>query len=381
MQQPMGKIKVRYLVAKRQKGHWRFYWQPNKALRVAGHLPRRLAERTNDIVDAIEEAEQLNRQLDAWRSGVEKVAAPPGSLPWLIKMYRQDARFTDLARVTQQGYDGHLRTIEAWSERFGHPPAATLTRKDVKAFAKTMADKPVKAKYVIGVLKVLFAFAIDEGELTSNPATNMRMKANPPRHQVWTSEQIDAVIAKAVEIGRPSIGLAVALAHNLGQREGDILHMAWSQFDGTKIRIKQRKTGTLLEVPCTEPLLDVLAATPRIGTLMVIKEAAINPSNGRRWPPRAYTKASFGFDFRAIAKAAGIPDDLQYRDLRRTAVVRLAEAGCSVPEAAAISGHTIEATTKIMEVYMPRTSTMAGHAITKLEDYRRRNTPATKLDA
>jgi integrase len=377
----MGKFKVRYLVAKRQKGHWRFYWQPNKALREAGHLPRRLAERTNDIVDAITEAEKLNAHLDAWRSGAEKVAAPPGSLPWLIRMYRQDARFTGLTPDVQRNYGYHLGTIEAWSERFGHPPAATLTRKDVKAFAKTMAAMPAAAKNLIGVLRVLFAFGVDEGELQSNPAVNMRMKHNLPRHQVWAPEQIDAVIAKAEEIGRPSIGLAVALAHNLGQREGDILHMAWSQFDGSKIRLKQRKTGALLDVPCTQQLIDVLAATPRTGTLMVIREQTTNSRNGCRYPSRAYKSMTFALDFRAIARAAGIPDDLQYRDLRRTAVVRLAEAGCSVPEIAAISGHSIERTAQIMEVYLPRTSTMAGHAITKLDEYRRRNTAATKLDA
>ena len=32
-------------------------------------------------------------------------------------------------------------------------------------------------------------------------------------------------------------------------------------------------------------------------------------------------------------------EDLWFMDLRRTAVVRLAEAGCSVPEIAAINGH------------------------------------------
>jgi hypothetical protein len=256
----MGRIKVRYLVVKRQKGHPLFYWQPNRALREVGWLPRRLAARTNDIVDAIKEAEELNAQLDAWRSGVEKkVAAPLGSLPSLIKMYRQDHRFTSLTPDVQRNYGYHLGAIEAWSERAGHPPAATITRKDVKAFAKTMAAMPAAAKNIIGVLRVLFAFGMDEGELHSNPAVNMRMKHNPPRHQVWAPEQIDAVIAKAEEMGRPSIGLAVALAYNTGQREGDILRMSWSQFDGTKIRLKQRKTGTLLDVPCTQQLIDVLS--------------------------------------------------------------------------------------------------------------------------
>ena len=102
----------------------------------------------------------------------------------LIRLYRQDPRFTDLAAQSQQAYDYHLRTIEAWSERAGHPPITTIERKHVRAFARSMSTTPGKAQQVIGVLRTLFAFAMDEGELAANHATNMRLKSNPPRHQV-----------------------------------------------------------------------------------------------------------------------------------------------------------------------------------------------------
>jgi integrase len=358
----MGKIKVRYLVVKRQKHGPIFYWQPNKTLRQAGHLPRRLAERTNDIVDAIHEAEELNRKLDKWRSGVERIGAPPGSLPDLIRRYRQDPRFTDLRASTQQEYDGHIRRIEAWSERAGHPPLKTITRKGVKAFARSLAATPGRAKHVISVLRILFDFAIDEGEFQGiNPALRMRLKHNPPRDQVWADDQITAVIQAATAAGRHSIALAIALAHNTGQREGDILHMAWSQLDGTMIRLRQRKTGVLLDVPCTQQLIDVLAVTPRTGTLMVMSEET----------GQIYCQKVFYRWFRRICQKAGIPDDLQFRDLRRTAVVRLAEASCSVPKISAISGHSINRTAQILEVYCPRNTTMARNAIMRLEDYRR----------
>ena len=365
----MGKFRVRYLVAKRQQSRTLYYWQPNKPLRDAGFLPRRLAESTNHLADAIREADALNRQLDAWRAGSERPRVPPGSLPWLIRLYRQDPRFTDLAAQSQQAYDYHLRTIEAWSERAGHPPITTIERKHVRAFARSMSTTPGKAQQVIGVLRTLFAFAMDEGELAANHATNMRLKSNPPRHQVWSDEQLTALIETAAAMSRPSVGLAVALAHNTGQREGDILRMAWAQFDGAVIRLRQRKTNVLLDVPCTAQLLEVLATTPRSGTVMVISETTGRP----------YRRSWFADRFRALARAAGIPDDLQFRDLRRTSVVRLAEAGCSVPEIAAISGHSINRTAKILEVYCPRNSTMARHAITRLEDYRR-NAANTKLE-
>ena len=53
-------------------------------------------------------------------------------------------------------------------------------------------------------------------------------------------------------------------------------------------------------------------------------------------------------------------------DLRRTAVVHLARAGCSVPEIAAITGHSVSLTVSILEVYLPRDSEMAAAAISKL---------------
>lgn len=84
---------------------------------------------------------------------------------------------------------------------------------------------------------------------------------------------------------------------------------------------------------------------------------------------RPYKADNFRAVFADIREAAGL-GDVQFLDLRRTAVVHLAEAGCTTAEIAAISGHSIETTQKIMEVYLPRNSTMARHAIAKLESHR-----------
>ncbi len=43
-------------------------------------------------------------------------------------------------------------------------------------------------------------------------------------------------------------------------------------------------------------------------------------------------------------------DGLRFQDLRRTAVVRLTEAGCTDPEIAAITGHSLERT---RQTYLP----------------------------
>jgi integrase len=363
----MGMFKVRYLVAKRQKSRVLYYWQPNKPLRDAGFLPRRLAERTNDLADAIRQAEALNRELDAWRAGQQPVPVQPDTVPWLVKLYRSDPRYTDLAAKTQRGYDQCLAIIEGWSERAGHPPLGTLQRKSVKAFYRSMSATPSKASAVLRVLRLLLAFAVDEGEIGRNPAEKMRLKVSAPRDQVWTSEQIEAFVTAANANGRASIGLAAQLGAGLGQREGDCIRFGWTQYDGACVRLRQRKTGKLISVPTIADLRQALDAAPRSAATIVVSETTGRP----------YTEDNFTHLFREIANAAELPRDLQFRDLRRTAVVSLAEAGCSVPEIAAITGHSLRTATQILETYLPRNSTMAKNAITRLEEHRAR----TKLEA
>jgi Phage integrase family len=366
----MAKVKVRYLVEKRLKSRVLYYWQPTRGLREAGFEPRRLAERTNDLADAVREAEALNRKLDAWRAGRAPVPLQPGTLPWLVRLYRADERYTGLAALTQKGYDQHIRALEAWSARAGNPPLATISRKACQTFYRSMASTPAAATAVLRVLRILLGFAVDEGELERNPAERMRLRTNPPRDQVWKPEQIDTFVAAAEAKGRPSIGLAVRLGEGLGQREGDTIRLSWTAYNGAVVRLRQRKTGKLIDVPVIDELREALDQAPRTATTIVASETTGRP----------YSEHNFGTLFREIATAAGLPPELQYRDLRRTAVVRLAEAGCSVPEIAAITGHSLRTANYILEVYCPRNTTMAQHAIARLEDYRERTQGQRKLE-
>ena len=93
----MGRFKVRYLVAKRQKAHTLFYWQPVRVLRKLGFNTRRLAERTNRLEEAIIEAERLNHELDRWREGLSEPTLESGTLPWLVELYRTTELYTELA--------------------------------------------------------------------------------------------------------------------------------------------------------------------------------------------------------------------------------------------------------------------------------------------
>jgi integrase len=135
--------------------------------------------------------------------------------------------------------------------------------------------------------------------------------------------------------------------------------------------LRQRKTGRLISVPASAELREVLAAAPRKSPIIIISETTGQP----------YQEDHFRHEFARIRELAGLPASLRFMDLRRTAVVRLAEAGCTIPEIAAVTGHTIDRTARILEVYMPRTAPMARNAVTRLDEARAARTKrGPKLD-
>lgn len=49
--------------------------------------------------------------------------------------------------------------------------------------------------------------------------------------------------------------------------------------------------------------------------------------------------------------------------MRRTAMVRMAEAGATTAQIAGVSGHTIDQTSRILDTYIPRRGEVAAGAI------------------
>jgi integrase len=115
-------------------------------------------------------------------------------------------------------------------------------------------------------------------------------------------------------------------------------------------------------VPSTAELRAALETAPRRSTLILTN------SRGKPW-----TSDGFRTSWHKTARAAGI-QGVAFNDLRGTAVTRLADAGCTVPEIATITGHTLKSATAILEAYLSRTRTRATAAIEKLDTHRRKRT-------
>jgi site-specific recombinase XerD len=75
-------------------------------------------------------------------------------------------------------------------------------------------------------------------------------------------------------------------------------------------------------------LRQILARTPRKHVVIVATERG-----------RPFSAMGFANFMREAIKAAGLPLSCRVHGLRKSACVRLAEAGCSAPGIASISGH------------------------------------------
>jgi integrase len=129
-----------------------------------------------------------------------------------------------------------------------------------------------------------------------------------------------------------AIGTKARLASALGlftaQRRGDCIAMGPQHVRNGMLRVKQQKTGAVLMIPVHPELQTVLDAAAG-GHLTYLTTKDGKPYSGR----------GFAQWFARMCAAAGLPPRCTFHGLRKAACRRLAEAGCSASEIAAMSGH------------------------------------------
>lgn len=338
------KLQMRYVTSRAGRdGRPRWYWQRK------GWPLKRLPD---DLVLMHVEADRLNAIADKARKKPVAMPARDGTVGWLAERWRQTDRFQALAQESRRAYEQWLRAIEA---RYDHIPVAGMTRRVVVEFLD-LIPTPASRKIAAAVLRGMLAHARYLGLVAVNEADNLRLVGPRKRQVYWSYADGRAFLAAcdAAPQGRVVREFWTLLLYT-GQRPGDALRMTWAAYDGLTLRFRQQKTGRLMDMPLHRNLKAMLDDMPRRALTIIAH------GDGR---PLTYDQARVRFV--AVRDAAGL-GHLQLRDLRRTAVVRLAEAGCTVPEIASITGHAVEATQQIMDVYFVRTPETASAAVAKWE--------------
>jgi integrase len=229
-----------------------------------------------------------------------------------------------------------------------------MTRHDVELLIAAKATTPGAANNRLKKLRALMGYAIGHGWRPDDPTAKIK-RFREGEHHTWSEEQIAQFEAYWPLGTRQRLGFALAL--HTGQRRSDVAKMTWADVTARgSIRVAQQKGGGKLEIPLHRDLKTALEAAPRRHVVILATAHGSAP-----------TDTSFGQFMAASFAAAGLPDECVLHGLRKAAARRLADAGSTVHQIMAITGHKsieeVERYTRAASQYAN-----AAAAIAKLEE-------------
>lgn len=346
----MGVHEVRRKLADGSVAFYRYAWRGGPRIRAEPDTHEFLVEYTRLTRDR----EEAKRE---------------GFLPGLIYVYRQSAAYTKLSGATKRSYDAAIDQIEA---EFVDFPTTAISQRGARSTFLEWRDQfletPRKADMLITVLARILSVARDRELIERNPLEKVeKISAGTRRETIWTDEQVAKFKAKA----GAKLSVAIDLARWTGQRQGDLLALTWSAYDGTHISLRQSKTGRQVRIKVSGELKAVLDSTPREAATILTTTRG-TPARGADGQRRSVARSWTGDGFRASWAKACVKakvEGVTFHDLRGTFVTLAYRNGASIKEIAEVTGHSERDAESIIRKHY-----LAGDAaVTKLE---RRNASA-----
>jgi enterobacteria phage integrase len=256
-----------------------------------------------------------------------RAAAAPGTFAALAMSYYGSPKYRDLAPSSRANY---RRVIDGFLEEHGHRRVDQLRREHIDAIIGKMDDRPGAGIVLLKRIRTLVRYAISIKWLSHDPtlgATSYRSK----EFHTWNEKELAQFEARWPEGSRQR--LAYALLLYTGQRGSDVYRMSCGHIDGDTIEVAQQKTGQedsdeKLVIPMHRNLRGELALAKR-EHLVILTTAFGQP----------FSLKGFGNFVSDAIQAAGLPARCKAHGLRKAAARRLAEAGCTVKQIQAITGH------------------------------------------
>ena len=260
--------------------------------------------------------------LDAAPPPIGAARTRPGSLDAALAQYYPSRDFGALSAGTQRLWRAIL---EGWRNEHGTLPIGKLPPGHINYMLEKM--KPHAARNWLKAARHFCKFCIKHKLIAADPT--LGIKASVPRsdgHHTWTEDEL-ARYETVHPIGSKA-RLAFALGLYTAQRRGDVIRMGRQHIKDGLIAVKQEKTGAPLYIPIHPELQDILDATPSKHLTFLTTKSG-----------KSYGAGFFSDEFRVWCDAAELPQACTFHGLRKAACRRLAEAGCTEKQIAAVSGH------------------------------------------
>src|SRR5262249_9120267 len=211
----------------------------------------------------------------------KRAPSPEGRLQSLIDWFQTTGEFRSLRERTKTDYVKQISLIE---KEFGTFPIKALAARETRGVFKDWRDKLAmksvrQADYAWTVLARILSVARDRGRIMDNPCDRGVPLCNATRvDSIWSIDDEAAFLQHA----RAHLHLPLLLALWTGQRQGDLLRLTWSAYDGKHIRLRQSKSMRRgarrvvhVKVPVGAPLkvaLDEVAKTKQSPVILLTSE-------------------------------------------------------------------------------------------------------------
>jgi len=259
-------------------------------------------------------AKQLDRQ-----------TVDQGGMAKMIAAYVASPHYTqDLSPATRKEYGRYMKFA---TEKFGALEPDDLEPRHIAELRDGWGKTPAAANAMIRAIQALYKWGRERGLAKANPADKIS-KLKIGEYEPWPQWAWNLV-----QYMRPELRLACTLALYTGQRLGDLLEMHMGQIRDGTITVRQAKTGKTLRIPLHRELGPVLEECRKRGALYLISRA-----DGSQFTMDAFQNL-WSRDAAAVKiRRAGFV----FHGLRKSAAVKLAEAGCTEKEIAAITGQSMQ---------------------------------------
>jgi integrase len=269
--------------------------------------------------------DELRRYYIKPEPGRGNVAFGPNTLGAVIEKWLASDSFTSKAHHTRRQY---RRILDRIKEICGRALVTDLREEHVREIRSRFLPATFTADEAVMLLSMLWLFAKEHlaMRLGPNPTADVtKLHKQSWQHEPWPAPVIEKFEAEARP--KPNAALALLLLLYSGQRAGDVAAMRWERYDGSGIEVRQQKTKELLWIPCHSKLKAALDRAERKSEFILTTQLGSGYSDGAFCNMIAEATAQIG------AK------EYTAHGLRKNAAIALAEAGCTVHQIMAITGH------------------------------------------
>jgi hypothetical protein len=293
-----------------------------------------------------------------------------GSLPDIIKKYKDSVFWISLTDRTRSDYSIFLNKINDWSFRAGHPHIAKLTTKSLYAWIiDNWRDAYRRQKYARTVLVILYQVAIREGFVEVNLAESIKLKTvrreEKKKIHIWSQKDIDAFVKEADARGLHSIGSIVLTGIETAQRQADVVKMRHNvDYKDGKLIYVQQKTGKKVKFNATKKLDERYKKHHPSNQMFLF----INENTKRPWQYRSLAQK-----IREICDHIGLYEYV-YAHLRHSQVYYLYENELNKNIISAMTGHSMKTVDSMLDRHYleVRNEELANRGVAKIDRVRQK---------